>query len=69
MSNKETEAILSLLQTLSQEELEKVAEFLKDLYSHPYGEAFIELHEGQIINKRYTKNSRYRLKKRENRNG
>lgn len=63
MENKEIGAILSLLQTLSEEEVKKIKEFLQDLYSHPYGEGYIELHEGQILNKEYTKKSRFHLKK------
>lgn len=63
MENKEIGAILSLLHSLSEEELIKVKEFLKDLYSHPYGELFIEIHENQIVNLDYKKKKRYQLKK------
>lgn len=65
MANKEIEIILSLLQTLSEEELKKVKEILEDLYSHPYGELFIEIHDNQIVKSDYKKGRRYRLKKRE----
>jgi len=68
MRNKVISDICVFLEHMEEEELEKIKEIIKELCSFPYSEMFIEVHNGKIINKDFTKKTRYTLKKKENKN-
>lgn len=67
MKNEEISFICTLLQHISEEEVKKIKDIIKDLCSSPYSEMLIVVHESQILKKEYKKETRYSLKKKENR--
>lgn len=69
MRNKEISEVYVFLEHMEEEELKKIKEIIKDLCSFPYSEMFIEVHEGKIAKKDFTKKNRYTLKKKEKLNG
>ncbi|MCK4358483.1 MAG: hypothetical protein KAW92_07025 [Candidatus Cloacimonetes bacterium] len=67
MKNDEIATICTLLQHINEEEVKKIKNIIKDLCSSPYSEMLIEVHNGQIVKKKFVKETRYSLKKKENR--
>lgn len=67
MKNDEIATICTLLHHINEEEVIKIKSIIKDLCSSPYSDMVIEVHNGQIIKKDYTKKTRYPIKKKENR--
>lgn len=66
MRNKEISDICVLLEHIEEEELKKIKEIIKELCSFPYSYMEIEVHEGKIAKKDFTKKNRYTLKNKEN---
>ena len=67
MRNEEIATICAILQHVNEEEVKKIKDIIKDLCSSPYSEMLITVHEGQIAKKEYKKETRYSLRKKENR--
>jgi len=61
--NDKIAEINAILQQLDEEEVCNIKDILKDMYSFPYGHMSIDVHSGQIINCKYTKEKRFSLKK------
>ena len=67
MRNDEIAIICTFLQHMNEEEVIKIKGIIKDLCSSPYSDMIIEVCNGQIIRKDFTKKTRYPMKKKENR--
>jgi hypothetical protein len=59
MKEKIITEIATILQQVSEEDLKKIKDIIKDLSSSPYSETLITVHQNKIVSYEYKKKVRY----------